>query len=191
LKVCRICKEEKSFDCFVKVDVKYNKSGYTGDCRCCRNERQRKSWAEDPERHRTYGKKYVEANKEKVYKRVSAHRRRNRPAQRERLQRWRDANPHKSKEYCQKYKAQMREIKAKRRAAEKHAMPNWLSKQQRKEIKRLYKVAFHMSEFHEEIFHVDHIEPLRGKTTCGLHVPWNLQILPAKENLKKSNKLLT
>jgi hypothetical protein len=39
-------------------------------------------------------------------------------------------------------------------------------------------------------WHVDHKIPLRGESVSGLHVPWNLQVIPGAENMSKNNKFV-
>jgi hypothetical protein len=37
---------------------------------------------------------------------------------------------------------------------------------------------------------VDHIMPIRGEISCGLHVPWNLQYLTLTQNIAKGNRIV-
>ena len=68
-------------------------------------------------------------------------------------------------------------------------MPPWLTKQHIAEMDAVYERA-RAATVSTGVKHVvDHIHPLNGKNFCGLHVPWNLQVLTAVENLKKGNKL--
>ena len=77
-----------------------------------------------------------------------------------------------------------------RRRRHKNATPSWLSAEQKAEIRKIYKEAIRLCGENPKSYAVDHIVPLMGKEVCGLHVPWNLQILTAEENFKKNNKLL-
>jgi 5-methylcytosine-specific restriction endonuclease McrA len=68
--------------------------------------------------------------------------------------------------------------------------PKWLNKSQLLEIKQFYLDACYLTNYTKTEVHVDHIIPLNGKLVSGLHVPWNLQLLPRQENLKKGNKIV-
>ena len=66
--------------------------------------------------------------------------------------------------------------------------PKWIKDVFEQEIKVWYKRAKMIEQFIGEKWHVDHIVPMNGKKVSGLHVPWNLDLLPQIENIKKSNK---
>lgn len=77
--------------------------------------------------------------------------------------------------------------KAKRKAQKRLATPSFADNEK---IKLIYKQCLEITNSTGIPHHVDHIVPLISDEVCGLHVEWNLQILPASENAVKGNKLL-
>lgn len=56
-------------------------------------------------------------------------------------------------------------------------------------MEELYDLAQRRTIITKIPWEVDHIIPLQNKIVCGLHVPWNMQVITRSENRTKSNKL--
>jgi hypothetical protein len=69
----------------------------------------------------------------------------------------------------------------------KLATPKWACSIK---IETRYKERETMSRLTGLIHHVDHKIPLQGENVCGLHVPENLRVILARDNLSKSNKFM-
>ena len=121
-------------------------------------------------------RKYYEANKENVIARAQA-----RP----------DEDKRRYKKNHKVSNPDMyKEMTSLRRRRFRNATPKWLTDVHKMEIRLKYRLAIELSRFTGERHAVDHIVPLHGDTVCGLHVPWNLQVLTQKDNLLKYNKLI-
>ena len=112
--------------------------------------------------------------------------------EKENNRRWRQANPEKLKKIFKLWRQnnpnKINSFSAKRRAAKLQRTPLWLTKKQLLEIQSFYTKAKEMESLTGVKHHVDHIVPLQGDNVSGLHVPWNLQVISATENINKGNK---
>jgi hypothetical protein len=80
-------------------------------------------------------------------------------------------------------------IKAKRKAAQLNRTPAWLTPDDHWIIEQAYELAAMRTKMFGFSWHVDHTLPLQGKTVSGLHVPTNLQVIPAVDNIRKGNRV--
>lgn len=129
---------------------------------------------------------YAIVNKEKARADANAWRKANRERDRAAHAAWRKSNPEKvaaiHAAFLKAHPERCAAWAARGRAARFQAAPKWPHPWN---IEKAAAAFWHKRRVGE---HVDHIVPIRGKTVCGLHVPWNLQILPGPENLCKSNR---
>jgi hypothetical protein len=121
-------------------------------------------------------KKYREENKERLIM-----------YEKERYVRRKEVKAIYIKKWSAENKGKVNAISARRRAAKLNATPAWADKEA---IDRMYIVSNFLTNKLDEPHHVDHVIPLQGKNICGLHVEYNLDVIPAVDNLSKGNKIV-
>lgn len=145
-------------------------------CTTCADAAFGKWYAEHPGEHLVHVNKWRDKNPQKVQ------------ATRKN---WADLNPVKAQASSKKWKQsnpdKVAENASRRRAAQDARMPSWLTASDHLEFESVYKYCASLRAIGLD-YHVDHIAPLRGKSVSGLHVPWNLQVIPAVENMSKGNR---
>lgn len=176
-KKCTHCLEEKTiedFDAF--FDKSRDKTRVRSHCKSCRKIKVRNYDKGNKSKKAVYNKQYIESNLPKLQKKRVDYHKSNRTKILEYQKSWREGNPDK-----------VAKARFSRRVNFDNAKPSWLSAEMELEIKRFYTHAKDCYLVTGEEYEVDHIIPIKGKDICGLHVPWNLQVLPKDLNRRKSN----
>jgi hypothetical protein len=174
MRTCNVCKVLQSLDSY--HNCKSFPLGKTYTCKACAKEKS-VSWNKENKNRKSFAsKEHYQENKDAYIKRATetAWHKNNKEKSRLAAKRRREADPGKHQSAV-----------AQRRASRNKATPSWANLEQ---IGRIYTLCAKVSEKTGVVHHVDHAVPLRGKSVCGLHVENNLQIIPAKMNLEKSNK---
>lgn len=183
-KRCNDCATEKPLSEFYKN--KASKDGVTNKCKSCSKEYS-KAYKENnkasvEQYSLQYRKGYYKKNRQNKLLWQKEYRQKNLDARQE-------YDRTHSKIYYENNKASALEKSSRRRAKKILATPCWADEEHKKRLLSIYKTCRNVSRRTGKTHHVDHIVPLKGENVCGLHVWWNLRIVPAKMNLSKGNKL--
>lgn len=152
-----------------------------GQCLECNRLNAAKRTAKNPEKNRQKVKEWALLNPEKA--RVNSHKAYLRAKEKD------HAGLLEKKRVWARNSYKMRAITVRYRTAKMHRTPKWLTPTENWMIQEAYQLAALRTKLTGFEWHVDHVLPLQGKTVSGLHTPYNLQVIPAIENLAKSNRV--
>jgi hypothetical protein len=164
VKHCYRCGETKEISVFTKN--KRNLDGLSQECKQCKAEMHKEYYKKGHQKMKERSRLWYANNTEKA----------------------KEASKVYGKQWAEKNRDKRANTEARRRALKLLATPKWLTEQDLKDIQIEYSLSAWCSTVLGEEFHVDHIVPLKGKQVCGLHVPWNLQVIPARLNIAKGNR---
>jgi 5-methylcytosine-specific restriction endonuclease McrA len=153
----------------------------SGACLTCEAETSDRWHKNNPDKAKEKDRRYKDKNRSAVRESARAWKRKN-P---DKVKAWVDANPTYNSEWIDANRGKVNARLAARKKQIRRATPKWLTLEHKDQIRELYELANICG------MHVDHIHPIKGENVCGLHVPWNLQLLTPSENLSKGNRLVT
>ena len=145
----------------------------SGLCVACNRENSKACYLANPAKRVAEAKAWAEKNKaHDAYLRKL---RKQTPKYKEAAKRWQQISEVRAKHTARVRARQLRTVQA---------MPAWVDKT---ELTKIYEQCCRLTDMIGVKYSVDHIVPITHSLVCGLHVPWNLQILPAWQNSAKSN----
>ena len=193
----------------IKMDLnqfvldKRNTSGFGSICKSCEKLRSKKKylknrnkrlkqiakWAKyNPDKRKEIEKRYAKSEKRKSYIREWQLGEKYKSYQREYSKKQKRLL--KKEEYRRNNPAKLVFLARKRQMNKRNASPKWLNKEQQKKIESFYLDAYKLTKKTKIPHEVDHIIPIQGKNVMGLHVPWNLRVVPRSINRMKSNSVI-
>lgn len=161
MKYCSSCKTTKEHNDFYTSKGRYD--GFHVYCKSCSQQKSKEWKLANKAKTFEYDKQWQQQNKDKKSKNYKN---------------WQVNN-----------RAKVNSYNSYRRSLELQATPKWLTASHKLHIECKYSLAAMLSKNTDTQYHVDHVVPLKSKVVCGLHVPWNLAVISATENLRKSNKI--
>ena len=204
MKTCKVCLIQKLVTAFRLHDEYYSRA-----CIKCLNAKRRETFAKNPElraikrqtdmadwhKHKekrlASTKEWAQQNVEKMREYSKAYKQRNKEKIAERSKLYVQQNPEKrqatTKAYRVSHKAEGAETVRRRQAKLLQRTPKWLSVDDIWMMQQAYELAAVRAKLFGFSWHVDHVIPLQGKFVSGLHTPYNLQVIPGVENVRKSN----
>lgn len=184
MKVCSLCNELKPMGWFGRVTR--CKDGHKARCKACDSEAAAQRYLRDRDKILAKNREW-DVNNPDARRILSRDWRREHP---ESGAQWVADNPEKQAVILSRWQKnhpdKVAANSARRRATKRYATPTWANLAI---IGATYTMAAAMTKLTGIKHHVDHVVPLRSKLVSGLHVENNLQILPAAENMKKSNRV--
>lgn len=178
MKSCSKCGIEKNLDQFY-ADKAFS-DGKRKSCRECEIKRRIEFRKNNVENERLAARKRYDPIKAKLAANL-----------------FKDRHPGKFVEYARNYRNKnRRRVRLRgrtfnnlRRSRVRKATPKWLTEDQKQQILLFYEKARILTLKTGVKHEVDHVHPINGVNVCGLHVPWNLQVITKAANVSKGNRL--